>query len=317
MTIRHIGFSDIVGGMTPLDEVNFHHLLCFSVVAREGSVSRGAEVLGLAQPTVSGKLRALEEDLGERLFRRRGRGVELTETGHLVRRYAEDIYALGEELMDAVHGRPSSGPVRFAVGVSDSLPKLTTWKLLEPAFAGPVPLRPVVRVGKTDQLLTDLSTHALDLVLADQPIAPGGTVRAFNHLLGETGVTVFAIESLADRFRRGFPRSLDGAPFVLPTTNTALRRSIDSWFDSRGFRPIITAEVEDLALLQLLGSKGIGLFAAPSVVEHSIRQQYQVRVVGRLEDVRERFYAISIDKKLKHPAVVALSQAARTRLFAE
>ncbi|MDP3505015.1 MAG: LysR family transcriptional regulator [Myxococcales bacterium] len=303
--------------MTPLDEVNFHHLLCFSVVAREGSVSKGAEALGLAQPTVSGKLRALEADLGERLFRRRGRGVELTETGHLVRRYAEDIYSLGQELMDAVHARPSSGPVRFAVGVSDSLPKVTTWKLLEPAFTGLVPLRPVVRVGKTEQLLTELSTHALDLVLADHPIAPGGTVRAFNHLLGECGVTVFAVDALAERFRRGFPRSLDGAPFVLPTTNTALRRSIDSWFDERGFRPVITAEVEDLALLQLLGAKGMGLFAAPSVVEASIRQQYGVRVVGRLELVRERFYAISIDKKLKHPAVVALSRAARTRLFAD
>ncbi len=162
-----------------------------------------------------------------------------------------------------------------------------------------------------------MAVSALDLVLADHPIAPGGTVRAFNHLLGECGVTVFAVDALAERFRRGFPRSLDGAPFVLPTANTALRRSIDSWFDSRGFRPVITAEVEDLALLQLLGSRGMGLFAAPSVVEETIRQQYGVRVVGRLEQVRERFYAISIDKRLKHPAVVALSRAARTSLFAD
>ncbi|MFZ5438559.1 MAG: LysR family transcriptional regulator [Myxococcota bacterium] len=303
--------------MTPLDELNFHHLLCFAVVARAGSVSKGAAALGLAQPTVSGKLRALEDDLGERLFRRRGRGVELTETGHLVKRYAEEIYALGQELVDTVHGRPTSGPVRFAVGVSDSLPKLTTWSLLKPAFSGPVPLRTTIHVGKTDQLLTELSTHGLDLVLADRPLPPGASVRAFSHLLGECGVTVFAAEAQAERYRRGFPRSLDGAPFVLPTTNTALRRNIDAWFDSQGFRPVITAEVEDVALLQVLGGEGIGLFAAPSVVEAAIRRQYAARVVGRLDRVRQRFYAISIDRKLKHPAVVALSQAARAELFAE
>lgn len=306
-----------MSAMTPLDELNFHHLLCFAVVARAGSVSKGAAALGLAQPTVSGKLRALEDDLGERLFRRRGRGVELTETGHLVKRYAEEIYALGQELVDTVHGRPTSGPVRFAVGVSDSLPKLTTWSLLKPAFSGPVPLRTTIHVGKTDQLLTELSTHGLDLVLADRPLPPGASVRAFSHLLGECGVTVFAAEAQAERYRRGFPRSLDGAPFVLPTTNTALRRNIDAWFDSQGFRPVITAEVEDVALLQVLGGEGIGLFAAPSVVEAAIRRQYAARVVGRLDRVRQRFYAISIDRKLKHPAVVALSQAARAELFAE
>lgn len=303
--------------MSVLDELNFHHLLCFSVVAREGSVSKAAQVLGLAQPTVSGKLSALEEDLGERLFRRHGRGVELTEAGHLVRRYADELYGLGQELIDTVRGRPTAGPMRFAIGVSDSLPKLTTWRLLKPAFEEPVPLRPTIRVGKTEQLVAELATHGLDLLLADQPIAPGGAVRAFNHLLGECGVTVFAVDAQAERYRRSFPRSLDGAPFVLPTSNTALRRSIDAWFESHGFRPVVTAEVEDVALLQVLGADGRGLFAAPSVVEAAIRRQYGVKVVGRLDLVRQRFYAISIDRKLRHPAVVALSRAARTELFAD
>lgn len=303
--------------MNVLDELNFHHLLCFSVVAREGSVSKAAQVLGLAQPTVSAKLSALEDDLGERLFRRHGRGVELTEAGHLVRRYADELYGLGQELIDTVRGRPSSGPMRFAIGLSHSLPRLTTWRLLKPAFAGPLALRPTIRVGKTEQLVTELATHGLDLLLADQPVAPGGAVRAFNHLLGECGVTVFATDAQAERYRRGFPRSLDGAPFVLPTPNSALRRSLDAWFESQAARPVVTAEVEDVALLQVLGGDGLGLFAAPSVVEAAIRRQYGVKVVGRLDAVRQRFYAISIDRKLRHPAVVALSRAARTELFAD
>ena len=298
-----------------MTELNYHHLYYFYVVAREGSIARATRVLGLAQPTVSGQIRTLERALGERLFQRSGRNLVLSETGHVAFRYAEEIFALGGELVATLQGRPTSGPLRFAVGVSDALPKITTYRLLAPAMALKAPVRPVLRTGKTEQLLADLAIHALDLVLTDQPLAPGSKVRAFSHLLGECGVTVFATHAQADRYRRDFPALLDGAPFLLPTPNTALRRSLDQWFDSVGVRPHIAAEVEDGALLQVLGQEGMGLFAAPSVVEGEIRRRYGVRVVGRPGTVRERFYAISMDRKLKHPAVVAMSEGARTKLF--
>jgi LysR family transcriptional activator of nhaA len=298
-----------------VQHLNYHHLLYFYVVAREGSIARATRVLGLTQPTISGQLRTLERALGERLFERRGRNLVLTEPGHVIYRYAEEIFSLGDELMRTLQGQPSGGPLRFAVGVSDSLPKLTTYRLLAPALALAHPMRLVLRIGKTDQLLADLSIHALDLVLADQPINPGVKVRAFNHLLGESSVTVFAPPAQAEKLRRNFPRSLHDVPFVLPTQGTALRRSLDLWFEQEGIHPVIAAEVEDVALLQVLGQEGVGLFAAPTVVEDEIKKAYNVRPVGRLDEVKERFYAISIDRKLKHPAVLAISQAARTELF--
>jgi LysR family transcriptional activator of nhaA len=295
--------------------LNYHHLLYFYVVAREGSIARATKVLDLTQPTISGQLRTLEQALGEKLFERRGRNLVLTERGHVIYRYAEEIFSLGDELVRTLQGQPTSGPLRFAVGVSDSLPKLTTYRLLAPAFALQAPMRLLLRIGKTDQLLADLSIHALDLVLADTPINPGVKVRAFNHLLGECDVTVFATAALAHKYRRNFPRSLQDAPFLLPTQGTALRRSLEQWFEAENIHPAVAAEVEDMALLQVLGQEGLGLFAAPTVVEDEIRRQYRVEPIGRIEAVRERFYAISIDRKLKHPAVLAISKAAKGSLF--
>jgi LysR family transcriptional activator of nhaA len=298
-----------------VQHLNYHHLLYFYVVAREGSIARATAVLDLTQPTISGQLRTLEQALGEKLFERRGRSLVLTETGHVIYRYAEEIFSLGDELMRTLAGQPSSGPLRFAVGISDSLPKLTTHRLLAPALALQTPMRLLLRIGKTDQLLADLSIHALDLVLADTPINPGVKVRAFNHLLGECDVTVFTTARQAEKYRRDFPRSLHDAPFLLPTQGTALRRSLEQWFEAENIHPAVAAEVEDMALLQVLGQEGLGLFAAPTVVEDEIRRQYRVEAVGRIEAVRERFYAISIDRKLKHPAVLAISKAAKSSLF--
>ncbi len=295
--------------------LNFHHLRYFAAVARSGSVVRAAKELGVSQPTISAQLRLLDEALGEQLLQRRGRTLQLTEMGRLVQRYTDEIFNLGRELEDAVHGRPSGGPQRFTVGVSDSLPKLTTLRLLQPALEARPAYRLVLRVDKTERLLGELSTHALDLVLADQPVPPSVTVRAFNHLLGESTVTVFATAALAARYQRGFPRSLDGAPFILQTENTALRRSLDSWFALNRLRPTIVAEAEDMGLLQVLGQQGLGLFAAPSVAEEVIRAQHGVRPVGILHAVRERFYAITVDRKLKHPAAVAISSGARSDVF--
>lgn len=296
--------------------LNYQHLLYFWVVAREGSVARATGVLHLAQPTISGQLKVLERQLGERLFVRRGRHLALTDVGQVVYRYADEMFSIGQELREVLAGRPSAGrPARLAVGVSDSLPKLTTFRLLAPALEPPGRFRLVFRIGKAEALLAELATHALDLVLTDAPLAPTLAVRAFSHLLGESGVTVFGAPALAARYRRGHPHSLDGAPWVLQAPNTALRRSLDAWFAASGVRPEVMAEVEDVALLQVLGQAGLGVFAAPTVVESEIRRAYGVRVVGRLDGVRERFYAVSVERKLKHPGVVAISEGARRELF--
>ena len=296
--------------------LNYQHLLYFWVVAREGGVQRATKVLNLAQPTISGQIKVLERQLGERPLARRGRHLVLTDVGQVVYRYAGEIFTLGQELRETLAGLPSAGrPARFAVGIGDSLPKLTTLRLLAPALDPPGRFRPVFRVGKAEQLLAELAAHALDLVLTDVPVPPGASVRAFNHLLGESDVTVFATPALAGRYKRGFPGSLDGAPWLLQTPNTALRRSLDAWFAAAGVRPDVAAEVEDVALLQVLGQQGLGVFAAPSVVEAEVRRAYGVRAVGRLPAVRERFYAVSVERRLKHPAVVAVSEAARRDLF--
>ena len=302
--------------LLPPNALNYQHLLYFWVVAREGSVARATKELNLAQPTISGQLKVLERQLGEQLFERRGRSLVLTEVGQLVYRYADEIFTLGRELRETLAGLPTAGrPQRFAVGISDSLPKLTTYRLLEPALTPPGRFRLVFRIGKTEQLLADLALHALDLVLADTPAGPAVSVRAFHHLLGESPVTVFGAPELADRYRRGFPGSLDGAPWLLQTPNTALRRSLDVWFAQARVRPDTVAEVEDVAILQVLGQQGLGVFAAPSVVERAIGRAYGVKRIGRLDTVRERFYAISVERKLKHPGVVAISEGARRELF--
>ena len=298
-----------------MEWLNYHHLLYFWVVAREGSVTRAAAELRLAQPTVSTQLRALEHVLGEELFARSGRRLMLTDVGRMVFRYADEIFGLGRELLDTVKGRPTGQPMRLTVGIADAVPKLIAYRLLQPALAVPQEVRIVCREDKPDRLLAELAVHGLDLVLSDAPIGPSTKIRAFNHLLGECGITFFATATLARTCRRGFPRSLDGAPFLLPTDNTALRRSLDDWFESEGVRPRVVSEFEDSALLMAFGQAGMGLFAAPSAIEREVRSQYGVVTVGRLEALSERFYAISGERRLKHPAVVAISETARQRVF--
>jgi LysR family transcriptional activator of nhaA len=296
--------------------LNYHHLYYFWVVAREGSIARATKILHLAQPTISGQLRQLEESLGEKLLARRGRGLVLTEVGQTVYHFAEEIFSLGKELQDTVHGRPTGRPMRFAVGIADSLPKLTTYRLLEPAFHQRAQLRMIFRIDKAERLLAELATHSLDLVLTDGLAPASVRIRAFHHLLGECPITVFGSPILARKYRRNFPGSLHEAPFLLQVENTPGRRALDQWFFEHSLQPRIIAEVEDIALLQVLGQNSLGLFAAPSVVERQICKSYAVQIVGRIETVRARFYAISVERKLKHPAVVAVSEAARTELFA-
>ena len=294
---------------------NYHHLLYFWVTAKEGTVTGAAEALRLRQPTVSEQLRTFEKALGEQLFDRTRRQLTLTNSGRLVYRYADEIFRLGQELQDTLAGRPGGRPAKLRVGVSDVIPKLILHRLLEPALQMEEPVRLVCREDKTDRLLADLSVSDLDLVVADSPLGGHARVRAFNHLLGECGVTWFAVEKLANAHRARFPASLDGAPMLLPTDNTLLRRSLDHWFDSVDVRPRVIAEFEDSALLKQFGQHGVGIFAGPSAIETEIIDQYGLRVVGRTEEIVERFYAITIERRIKHPAVRAISDAAHGGIF--
>lgn len=299
-----------------MDSLNYHHLQLFWVVAKEGGVTRASKQLRLAHPTISAQIHALEESLGEPLFTRAGRRLVLTDVGRLVYRYAEDIFALGRELVDAVKGRPTGRPVILEVGIADSLSKLVVRRLLDPALHLPEAVRIVCREDRHDRLLGDLSTHSLDVILTDTALAPGGGVRAFHHLLGECDVSFFASAKLAQEVRPEFPGSLDGAPLLLPS-GSALRSALDQWFDMKGIRPRVIAEFQESSLLEVFGQDGVGIFPSPSAVEEAVAKQYNVEVVGRTDEVRERFYAISGERRIKNPAVIAICEAARHDLLNE
>jgi LysR family transcriptional activator of nhaA len=296
--------------------LNYHHLLYFWTVAREGTIARACAQLHLTQPTISGQLSSLEKSLGTRLFDRIGRHLALTETGQLVYGYADQIFSLGKELQNTLNGHPQGQPLRLLVGVADTLPKEITFRLLEPALRLSEPVQVICDQGKPDYLLARLAVNALDVVLADFPMSPTIKVRAFNHLLGETGLCFMGSRALASAYRRGFPQSLNGAPFLMPAENTVLRRSLEQWFDGEGIHPLIRGEFGDPGLLKVFGQKGTGIFAVRTAVEEETRRQYKVQLVGRAESIRERFYAISLERKLKHPAVVAITTSAREKLFA-
>jgi LysR family transcriptional activator of nhaA len=297
-----------------MEWLNYHHLLYFWMTARHGSIAKASAELRLAPPTLSAQIRRLEEALGEALFAREGRRLVLTDVGRVVQGYAEEIFSRGREMLDVVKRRGGPGGLTLAVGVSDALPKLVAWRLLQPALSIGREIRVVCRDGRHDRLLADLALHELDVVLSDAPASGARQVRAFNHLLGECGVSFFGARALATRLKGRFPRALDNAPFIAPTEGTALRHSLDAWFDRHGVRPRIVGEIEDSALLKTFGEAGAGIFAAPAVVEREVVRQHQVRVVGRTSEIRERYYAISAERRLKHPAVVAMTEAARSAM---
>jgi len=299
-----------------METLDYYHLHTFWTVAREGSIVAAGEKLLLAQPTISGQLRQLEKALGQKLLERAGRGLELTDTGRHVARYADEIFALGRDLLNDVAGLPNDRPMRLRAGVVDVLPKSVAYKLLRPALSLPG-VRLICHEGKADQLLAELSLHRLDVVLADAPLNPALKVRAYSHLLGESGVTVVAPPALAKTYGKGFPASLDRAPFLLPTENTMLRRSLDQWFDAHGVRPLIGAEFEDTALMKHFGREGTALFPVAAAVEAEVCAQLGVVPVGRIEGVVERYYAISVERRIKHPAVMLISERARATLRGE
>lgn len=291
--------------------LNYHHLLYFWKVAKTGSVTAASKELRLAHPTLSAQIRTLEKSLGHKLFRQIGRRLQLTETGQLVYRYANDIFPLGEELIQAVEGRPASGGIRLKVGVTDVLPKPMAYKFLEPALRLP-DVRAVVYEGKPNDLMSQLVVHELDLVLSDFPLGPQFTLNAFSHLLGESRVSLYGVQRLAKKYEGGFPRSLDGAPLLLPTENTALRRLLNQWFASKRIRPQVVAEFEDSELLKEYAHVGGGLFAASKFIEEHTLRHYQVKTVGQLEGIRMRYYAISPDRRITNPAVTAIIEGATT-----
>ena len=298
-----------------MEWINYHHLLYFWTAAKEGSIARACEKLTLAQPTISGQLRLLEEALGEKLFTRAGRGLVMTEVGRVVFRYADEIFSLGREMQDVLKGRPGGRPLRLFVGISDMVPKLIAYRVLQPALAMSESVHLICEEGSPEHLLADLAEHRLDVVLSDTPVSSLVRVKAFNHLLGTCGVTLFAVSKIAVRYRKEFPASLDDAPFLLPTKGSSLRNALDQWFDEHKIRPRLVGEFKDSALMKTFGQAGAGIFAAPSAIEKEVREHYKVGVVGRVDSITERFYAISVERKLKHPAVVAIREAARDRLF--
>ncbi len=298
-----------------LHTLNHNHLLYFWTTATEGSIARASQVLHLTPQTISAQIKLLEEALDVRLFEREGRGLRLTEAGRTTRTYADGIFALGRELLATLRGEPQSAVRELRVGISDAIPKLVCRHLLEPALHMQEPVRMICQEDGVERLLGELALHNLDLVIDDSPIPPGLSVRAYNHLLGQCSVVWVASKALASEYRQDFPASLDGAPFLLPTSNTALRRSLDLWFEQNGVRPRIVAEIADSALLKAFGHKGDGIFPVAEVVLEEVQAQYNVVPLGLIDGVIERFYAITVERRIRHPAVVEISRNARRALF--
>ncbi|NIP78518.1 MAG: LysR family transcriptional regulator [Gemmatimonadetes bacterium] len=297
-----------------MPSLNYRRLHYFRTVAHEGSVTAAAEVLHVSQPSISVQIQKLEKTLGQRLFDRSGRSLELTAEGKVVLEYADEIFRLGRELEETVRGRLRGRPMRLVVGMSATVPNLVAFHLLSPVFGLDEPVRLVLRENRTDRLLGDLSMHEVDLVLADMPIPPNVSVQAFNHPLGSSPIDLFGPPLLAYAAREGFPQSLDGQPFLLPGEGYALRRSLDDWFMRHEIRPRVVAEVEDIDLINVLAEAGAGLFAAPSIIADDLRVRYAVEQVGRAHGVTEEFYAITVERRIKHPAIVAIREAARNEL---
>lgn len=295
--------------------MNYKHLHYFWIVAKAGGITRASERLHLTPQTISGQLTLFEETLGEKLFSRNGRRFELTETGRLVLSYADEIFTLGQELEETLHHSPTGRPLQFRVGVTDAVPKSVAYQLLEPAMATADPPRIVCREGKVTTLLAELAVHRLDIVIADGPMPSTVDVRGFNHFLGECGITFFAAAELARRHSGAFPECLDGAPLLVPGEDVAIRPKLAHWLSDRNILPRIIGEFDDGALMKAFGQAGVGIFPAPTAIAEQVMRQYDVVDIGSTSEVVEQFYAISVERKLTHPAVVAISRAARQELF--
>ncbi|MGE0387173.1 MAG: transcriptional activator NhaR [Gammaproteobacteria bacterium] len=294
--------------------LNYKHLYYFWVIASEGGISRAAERLFLTPQTLSGQLARLEESVGEKLFKRSGRRMVLSDTGEIVFRYADEMFRIGAELTDVVRGRLPAGAGELRVGISDVVPKLVAYRVLEPVLKLDPPVRLSCRDGKLEELLVELSRHRLDLVLSDSVAPNAAAMRVFSHRLGRSAVGMFAAGALALRYKRDFPNCLDGAPMLLPGRTTAVRRAIDRWVERCGIAPLVKGEFEDSALLKTFGAAGVGVFAASTIIEPQVVAQYGARALGRAEGVAEEYYAITVERRIRHPAIAAITAQARELL---
>lgn len=298
-----------------MEFLNYNHLRYFWMVAKEGGLTKAGAKLHVSQPTISAQIHALEGVLGEKLFRRAGRNLALTDTGQQVLGYADEIFSLGQDLVNSVKQRPTSRPLRLNLGVADVLPKPITYRIIEPIFRLPQPVQVSCWEANVSDMLLELASYRLDLVLADEPASSGVTTNVFNHLLGESGVSFCAAPQLAGKLRKGFPKSLNGAPALLPMANTGLRRSLEKWFHAVGVRPRLVGECYDPAFVNVLALHGLGFMAAPTVVAREIVGRFGLSVIGRTEECQQQFYAITPSRKLTHPAITAVTSQTQATLF--
>ncbi len=297
--------------------MNYKHLHYFMQVAKTGSVLGASERLHVTPQTISGQIQLLEDQLGSPLFSKSGRGLVLTEAGRLALGYAEDIFSLGAELEQAVREHPNNRPaLEFRIGVADALPKPIAYRLVEPATRLEEPVRLVCREWKLDNLLAELALHRLDLVLSDAPIPPSVSVKAFSHQLGSSGLTFFAAPAMADRYRADFPGNLEGTPMLMPAQDSATGQKLQSWFQARALHPHIVGEFDDSALAMEFGRRGLGLFVAPTVLADDIAHQFGVAAIGPADGITVEYFAISVERRITHPCVVAITRSARQALFA-
>ena len=296
--------------------INYKHLHYFCAVAREGGIARASERLHVTPQTISGQLGLLQEYLGTDLFSRVGRNLELTEVGRLVQSYADEIFSLGGELEEAVYQLPSGRPHVFRVGVVDVVPKSIAHRFLIPALQMEEPVRMVCREARLDTLLAELAVHRLDLLIADRPIPATVSMRGSSHKLGECAVSFFASGKIKRNLKGVFPQCLDGAPILLPSTDNQLRSAIDQWLDKHRIRPRLIAEFDDSALMKAFGQKAAGIFVAPSAIKAEVERQYKVTAIGRVDEVKERFYAITAERRVADPVIATVVETARTLLLA-
>ncbi len=294
--------------------LNYSHLLYFWTVAREGSIAKASETLHITPQTISGQLKLLEDAVGDALFRRVGRGLALTETGQVVNLYADEIFSLGAELTQRVQNKLTGLPAELNVGLVESIPKLIAFQTLAPVLELDEKIRIVCTEGDLEKLLGDLAVHRLDLVISDRQIPAGLNVKAYNHKLGSSHISFYAQKKIAAKYARNFPKSLHRAPMLLPSKNNEMRRALEVWFEEHEIVPDIIAECSDSALLKAFGESGVGIFPAPSAISDQIQQMYHSKNIGAVESVTESFFAISPERKLKHPGVLKITEEARERL---
>ena len=292
------------------DWLNYHHLRYFHAVATEGSVSRASAKLHISQPSICAQVKQLESALGETLYRRSGRSIVLTDFGRVVHGYAEEILALGQELLTTARRAPTARTLRLQIGIVDSFPKLLSLDILRPVFARTPPILVTCQEGKIDDLLGQLAAHRLDALLADEPPPSGAKVKTFTHSLGSSGMTFCCSPVLAKKLRGRFPRNLQGAPMLLPTQNTALRRDMEKWFRAAQVEPVVIGEFADAALAKIVATDGLGITVVPTVVLAEAIERYGFVALGRTEECQIRLYLITAERRIEHPAVKLLAREA-------